>query len=245
MMVSGLGAAISDTLADGKVVSGVGGQYNFVAMAHALPGARSIICVRSTRESRGSVTSNIVWSAANATIPRHLRDIVVTEYGIAELRGRTDAEVVQALVNVMDARFQESFVREAQRAGKLASTYRIPDTARTNLPARLEAELAPYREQGFFDETPFGTEFTAEELMLGKALRQLAHRSYTLSGKLTTGANALRADTTDKRLQPYLERMQLDKPASLAEQWQQKLVAFALNHELGIERPRKRRRRTN
>src|SRR6185295_3550762 len=37
MMLTTLGAAISDGLADGRVVSGVGGQYNFVAMAHALP----------------------------------------------------------------------------------------------------------------------------------------------------------------------------------------------------------------
>ena len=52
MMVTGLGAAVSDGLADGRVVSGVGGQYNFVAMAHALPQARSILCLRSTRRAR-------------------------------------------------------------------------------------------------------------------------------------------------------------------------------------------------
>ena len=40
MMMTALGAAVSDGLADGRVVSGVGGQYNFVAMAHALPEAR-------------------------------------------------------------------------------------------------------------------------------------------------------------------------------------------------------------
>ncbi|HEX6239509.1 MAG TPA: acetyl-CoA hydrolase/transferase C-terminal domain-containing protein, partial [Polyangiales bacterium] len=49
MMVTGLGAAVSDALADGRVVSGVGGQYNFVAMAHALPEARSVLCLRATR----------------------------------------------------------------------------------------------------------------------------------------------------------------------------------------------------
>jgi hypothetical protein len=43
MMLTTLGAAVSDGLADGRVVSGVGGQYNFVAMAHALPGARSAL----------------------------------------------------------------------------------------------------------------------------------------------------------------------------------------------------------
>jgi acyl-CoA hydrolase len=240
MMVSGLGAAISDTLADGKVVSGVGGQYNFVAMAHALPGARSILCLRSTRESRNTLTSNIVWGAANSTIPRHLRDIFVTEYGIADLRGRTDAEVVQALVDVMDARFQESFVAAAKRAGKLEQTYRIPDPARTNLPARLDAELAPYREQGFFDETPFGTDLTAEELMLGKALRLLARRTHSLLGKISTSARALQADAADKRLKPYLERMQLDRPKNAHEYLQQRLVAFALTSALGLERARKR-----
>ena len=59
MMVTLLGAAVSDALANGQVVSGVGGQYNFVAMAHALAGARSILCVRATRTHLGRTTSNI------------------------------------------------------------------------------------------------------------------------------------------------------------------------------------------
>ncbi|MCS6946999.1 MAG: acetyl-CoA hydrolase, partial [Steroidobacteraceae bacterium] len=58
MMVTLGGAAVSDGLADGRVVSGVGGQYNFVAMAHALPDARSIICVRATRRKDGQLRSN-------------------------------------------------------------------------------------------------------------------------------------------------------------------------------------------
>src|SRR6059058_5810003 len=106
MMVTLLGAAVSDALESGRVVSGVGGQYNFVAMAHALPGARSILCVRATRTRHGRTTSNIVWSYGHQTIPRHLRDLVVTKYGIAELRGRTDEEVIAALLNVADSRFQ-------------------------------------------------------------------------------------------------------------------------------------------
>ena len=93
MMLTTLGAAVSDGLADGRVVSGVGGQYNFVAMAHALPGARSVLCVRSTRRKDGKLTSNIVTSYGHTTIPRHLRDIAITEYGIADLRGRTDARM--------------------------------------------------------------------------------------------------------------------------------------------------------
>ncbi len=121
MMVTGLGAAVSDALDDGRVVSGVGGQYNFVAMAHALPEARSILCVRATRESRGEVTSSIPWSYGHATIPRHLRDIVVTEYGIADLRGRTDREVVEALLAIMDSRFQDALRRRRAARGQAAA----------------------------------------------------------------------------------------------------------------------------
>ncbi|MGH8310798.1 MAG: acetyl-CoA hydrolase/transferase C-terminal domain-containing protein, partial [Steroidobacteraceae bacterium] len=100
MMVTLLGAAVSDALEDGRVVSGVGGQYNFVSMAHALPDGRSLLCVRATRAKDGRVGSNLVWSYGHTTIPRHLRDIVITEYGIADLRGRTDEETIAALLNV-------------------------------------------------------------------------------------------------------------------------------------------------
>ena len=77
MMLTTLGAAVSDGLADGRVVSGVGGQYNFVAMAHALPGARSVLCARSTRrkdgklalEHRRRVTATSPFRATCATSP--------------------------------------------------------------------------------------------------------------------------------------------------------------------------------
>ncbi len=64
-----MGAAVADQLEDGRVLSGVGGQYNFVAQAHALEGARSILMLRSWRESGGEVSSNIVWQYGHTTIP--------------------------------------------------------------------------------------------------------------------------------------------------------------------------------
>ncbi len=127
MMLTTLGAAVSDGLDDGRVVSGVGGQYNFVTMAHALPGARSVLCVRSTRRKDGKRSSNIVTSYGHITIPRHLRDIAITEYGIADLRGRTDAECVAAMLNIADSRFQEELLADAKRANKIDAGYRIPE----------------------------------------------------------------------------------------------------------------------
>jgi hypothetical protein len=87
LIVTLTGAVASDGLEDGRVLSGVGGQYNFVAMAHELEDGRSILMIRSTKEEDGRLRSNIRWSYGHVTIPRHLRDIVVTEYGIADLRG--------------------------------------------------------------------------------------------------------------------------------------------------------------
>ena len=76
MMATLLGAIVSDGLENGRVVSGVGGQHNFVTQAFALPDARSILTLNSTRKSRGTVQSNVRWSYGHTTIPRHERDIV-------------------------------------------------------------------------------------------------------------------------------------------------------------------------
>jgi len=235
MMVSGLGAAISDTLDSGKVVSGVGGQYNFVAMAHALPEARSILCLRATRSSRGELSSSMPWSYGNTTIPRHLRDIVVTEYGIADLRGRTDREVVEALVAIMDSRFQEGFVANARRAGKLSRDYRIPDAARNNHPQYLDQRFAPWRTRGLFEDLPFGSDITPEEVVLAKALRGLQAATHSWTGKIGATLRALLADTAAPQLRPYLTRMGLAEPRSFGERLQRGLVTTALAEVLGKE----------
>ena len=54
MMATLLGAAVSDGLDNGQVVSGVGGQYNFVAQAFALEGARSVLTLESTRRGKAA-----------------------------------------------------------------------------------------------------------------------------------------------------------------------------------------------
>jgi len=230
MMMTAFGAAVSDGLADGHVVSGVGGQYNFVAMAHALPDARSILCLRSTRTSQAVTSSNIVWSYGHTTIPRHLRDIVVTEYGIADLRGKTDSETIDALIQVMDARFQDALVAQAQRAGKLNKNYRIPDSARRNTPEQLEDVLRPYRARGMFGALPFGSDFTDDELLIAKALKQLQATTHTRAGKLKSIVGALFADTDNETITRLLTRLQLEKPTTFAERITRRVVAKALGN---------------
>nr|MDJ0857156.1 acetyl-CoA hydrolase/transferase C-terminal domain-containing protein [Desulfobacterales bacterium] len=160
MMATLTGAACSDGLEDGRVVSGVGGQYNFVAMAHELPGARSILMLRSTRSKQGKTSSNILGRYGHITIPRHLRDVVITEYGIADLRGRSDQEVIAALINIADSRFQENLVQAAQRNGKLPCDYRVPEAFRYNLPERIKEKLSAINAREIFPAFPFGTDMT-------------------------------------------------------------------------------------
>jgi acyl-CoA hydrolase len=226
MMMTTLGAAVSDGLADGRVVSGVGGQYNFVAMAHALPDARSVLCVRATRLKDGKLASNIVTSYGHVTIPRHLRDIVVSEYGIADLRGKTDAECIAAMLNIADSRFQEGLLAEAKRARKIAADHRIPDEHRHNTPAALEQAFAVARRAGQFSEFPFGTDLTRDEIELAHALRWLKESTSSLPGKLWVLVRA--AFARIRHDDPLLERLALAAPKDFHEQLTARLVALAI-----------------
>jgi acyl-CoA hydrolase len=228
MMMTALGAAVSDALESGQVVSGVGGQYNFVAMAHALEGGRSVLMLRSTRTSGGATHSNIVWNYGHATIPRHLRDIVVTEYGIAELRGKSDEDTIKALLSITDARFQPALMRQAQRAGKLPTDYRLPEAARANTPERIAEALAPFRARGLFPEFPFGSDFTREELRLIPALQHLKARSGTRLGSVGLVLEALLLGGVSAEHMPLMERMTLARPRTATERLCQRLLAVAL-----------------
>jgi acyl-CoA hydrolase len=227
LIVTLSGSVNSDALEDGRVLSGVGGQYNFVAMAHALEDGRSILLIRSTREEDGKVRSNVRASYGNITIPRHLRDIVVTEYGIADLRGLTDEEVATALVRIADSRFQDELLQEAQRAGKVAKSYRIPDRFRDNRPEKLDALLAPYRARDLFQPFPFGTDLTREEVVLREALQSLK-RIVAQKRPLPRSRDVRKVLAVPVSARPYLLRMGLDAPRTLKDRLLQRILVYAL-----------------
>ena len=223
MTMSLLGAAASDALDSGQVVSGVGGQYNFVAMAHALPDARSILMLRATHENAAGLTSSIVWNYGHVTIPRHLRDIVITEYGVADLRGQPDSEVVKRLIQIADSRFQDGLVREAQARGKLAADWTVPDAWRQNTPAALDAKLHPWSEAGLLPAFPFGTDLTADELHIVTALKRLKRATQHPVELVTL---ALKSLWEGKEAPPaYLARLGLDEADSFKSLFIRKLFA--------------------
>ncbi|MBR0798477.1 acetyl-CoA hydrolase [Bradyrhizobium jicamae] len=227
MMATLLGAAISDGLENGQVVSGVGGQYNFVAQAFALEGARSVLALEATHPSGKAVQSNIRWSYGHETIPRHLRDVFVTEYGVADVRGKSDADVVAAMLQVADSRFQSELMRQAKEAGKLARSYEIPAAHRDNYPERIRAALKPARDEGLLPSFPFGSDFTDIEQRLIPALQILQDAQRTplkLAGLAWQGMRHP-PDAADREC---LARLGLDKPTHFAERAYRALVTAAL-----------------
>jgi hypothetical protein len=227
MMATLMGAAISDGLENGQVVSGVGGQYNFVAQAFALKGARSVLALEATRQAGAGAQSNIRWNYGHETIPRHLRDVFVTEYGIADVRGQSDADVIAAMLAVADSRFQGELARAAKDAGKLPKSYEIPAAHRENLPERITDALKPAREAGLLPSFPFGSDFTDVEQRLIPALEILQDAQRTplrLLGLLWRGLRR----TPDAADQACLARLGLDRPATFAERLYRALVSATL-----------------
>jgi acyl-CoA hydrolase len=220
MMATLLGALVSDGLEDGRVVSGVGGQHNFVAQAFALPDARSVIAVKSTRTTPKGVQSNIRWSYGHTTIPRHERDIVVSEYGIADLRGKSDEAVIAAMLSIADSRFQPELLRAARDAGKISKSYEIPAAFRDNTPERIEAALKPLSLPPF----PFGTDFTPVEQRLLFALEKL-QKAAPLALAQHALRGALRGAPSDREA---LARMGLEQPTGFAEHLYQALLNSVL-----------------
>jgi hypothetical protein len=227
MMATLMGAAVSDGLEDGQVVSGVGGQYNFVAQAFALQGARSILALEATRQAGEGTQSNIRWNYGHETIPRHLRDVFVTEYGVADTRGKSDAETIAAMLEVTDSRFQNDLAKIAKDAGKLPKGFEIPAAHRENFPDRIAAALKPAREAGLLPSFPFGSDFTEVEQRLIPALQVLQEAQRTplkLPGLLWQGMT----QPPDAAGLECLARLGLDRPTSLAERAYRALVNAAL-----------------
>jgi acyl-CoA hydrolase len=92
---------------NGGHIGTVGGQVDFVRAALASPGGRSIIALPSS--ARGGMVSRIVPKVSDGvtTTPRSDADLVVTEHGIADLRGQPLGERVKRLIAIADPRFRD------------------------------------------------------------------------------------------------------------------------------------------
>jgi len=104
-------------------ISGTGGQLQFVRGAYASAGGKSFICLASTYERKGQRKSRIVLNLTPGnvvTTPRSDMMYVVTEYGIANLKGMSVTERAKAIIGLAHPDFREGLEREAREAGLIA-----------------------------------------------------------------------------------------------------------------------------
>jgi hypothetical protein len=113
-------------------------------MAHALRDGRSVLLFRATREAGGQVRSSVLWSYGYCSIPRHLRDVAINEYGIADLRGMDDAGCVRAMLAITDATLCAG-AAGLRAARAEAAGGRGPTLRRENSPAAVARKLQPFR----------------------------------------------------------------------------------------------------
>jgi Acetyl-CoA hydrolase/transferase C-terminal domain len=226
MMATLTGAVVSDGLEDGRVVSGVGGQHDFVTQAFGLEGARSVITLNATRQSKGRTVSNIVWNYGHTTVPRHLKDIIVTEYGVADLRGKTDRDTIAAMLDIADSRFQPELLATAKAAGKIEADYEISPAARNNTPKRIATALGGMKKS--FPLFPFGTDFTDEEQLLLPALAKLKAASGSKQALLKLAWRGSSVELPREK-EEALKRIGFDRPSGMKNLFYAALIRAALS----------------
>ena len=93
----------------------------FITAAAHSRGGKGLICLSSTYTERdGTVCSRILphlGPCQIVTVPRSYNQIVITEYGIADLRAKTTWERAEALISIAHPDFREELIREAEAQG--------------------------------------------------------------------------------------------------------------------------------
>ncbi len=99
-----------------RMVSSTGGQLAFAIGANLSKGGRNVTVLVST--AQGGARSRIVPALEPGTIvtvPRTLADCVVTEYGVAHLKGKTQRERAEELIAIAHPDFRAELRKEAQK----------------------------------------------------------------------------------------------------------------------------------
>ena len=98
-----------------KMLSGVGGQMDFVRGASLAPEGKSIIALPSETKSGKSRIASVLTPGAAVTTTRNHVQYVVTEYGVAELHGRTLEERARQLISVAHPNHRDELARAAKQ----------------------------------------------------------------------------------------------------------------------------------
>lgn len=111
------GQVVADTIG-GTQFSGVGGHEDFVSGPGLDASDRSLVCLPSTTTVEGVLTSRILGilpAGSVVSTPRHQVDVVITEFGVAELEGRSIRERARALASIAHPEFRDELLVSAER----------------------------------------------------------------------------------------------------------------------------------
>ncbi|MGN1144388.1 MAG: acetyl-CoA hydrolase/transferase family protein, partial [Anaerovoracaceae bacterium] len=102
-------------------ISGTGGQLDFVIGAYRSNGGKSFLCLPSTRVlkngQRISLISPVLPPGSVVTTPRSCTGFIVTEYGAANLKGKSTWERAEMLINIAHPDFRDELIQEAEKMG--------------------------------------------------------------------------------------------------------------------------------
>lgn len=110
------GQVCSETVGT-RHISGTGGQLDFVEGAYKSKGGQSFVCLPSTIEVKGNRSSRIkpiLSPGAIVTDPRTATHMLVTEYGIANMKGKSTWQRAEELINIAHPDFRDELIKEAE-----------------------------------------------------------------------------------------------------------------------------------
>jgi len=113
-----------------RQISGTGGQLDFILGAFNSHGGKGLICISSTyKDKDGSIHSRIVPTFSSGTIvtcPRSITHYVITEFGCAQMKGKSTWQRAESLIEIAHPDFREDLIKQAdmlniwRRSTKLA-----------------------------------------------------------------------------------------------------------------------------
>lgn len=104
-----MGQVVSESIGDMQI-SGVGGQVDFVRGASMAKNGRSIIAMPSTVKGQSSKIVSKIDDYAAVTTSRNDVDYIITEYGVAALKGKTLKERSKALIKIAHPDFRQELI---------------------------------------------------------------------------------------------------------------------------------------
>jgi acyl-CoA hydrolase len=114
-----------------RQISGTGGQLDFIYGSYKSKGGKGLICLTSTFvDDKGQIQSRIkpiLTPGAIVTVPRSINFYVVTEYGVAMLKGKSSWERAEALINIAHPDLRDELIKEADANKIWVKTNKIRD----------------------------------------------------------------------------------------------------------------------